>query len=168
MTNKSFIESDKDLIKQWYYKNLPKDYFSAFTTLWIGFNAYYKRKFSGVNGDHNMVISLYTNEEYKTLFANLMENKNFSKTVKDLKEELAHKPLIRMNNKDKYNISDEPNIEEVFEALYVVRNNLFHGDKEITDERDEKIVKFSYQILKQFMKEIISRDFKIGSDRYDK
>lgn len=160
MTNNSLIESDKELIRQWYYKSL-QDYFSAFTTLWIGFNAYYKRKFSNVPLDHKKVISLFGDQKHKSLYAYLMKDNNFSEAVKNLKKELDIRPLIRMDNAVQYKISDENKMKYVFEVLYVVRNNLFHGDKKLTDERDEKIVRLSYSILSLFMKEIISRNFVI-------
>jgi hypothetical protein len=143
-----------------YYKSLP-DYFSAFTTLWIGFNAYYKRRFSNADGDHDKVRSLCREPKHESLFADLMKDNNFGKAVKNMKKELDCRPLIRMDNGKQYQISDEDKMEDVFEVLYIARNNLFHGDKNMIDERDEKIVRLSYCVLSLFMKEIISRNFEI-------
>jgi len=159
MTNNSLNESEKEMIRQWYYKSLP-DYFSAFTTLWIAFNAYYKRKFPGSGGDHNMVKSLYKDPKHQNLFDNLLKGEDFSKAVENLMKELCSNPLRNMDTGKEYKIHDKRKMEEVFEVLYIVRNNLFHGDKKIDIKRDEKIVKLSYQILRLFMKEIISKDFK--------
>jgi len=160
MTNNALSESDKELILQWYYKSLP-DYFSAFTTLWIGFNAYYKRRFPGIRTDLDKIKLLCKDKNHISLYTDLLKNNNFKEAINNLKKELDSCPLRRMDNGKTYQISDENNMDNVFEVLYVVRNNLFHGDKKITDERDEKIVSLSYQVLKLFIKEIINRDFKI-------
>jgi len=170
-------EEDLNKIKMWYYKS-EIDYFSSFTTLWIAFNAFYKEKFKK-GKDFENIKSLVEDGKWKKIYNKLLDSKeNFRIDVKDLKEELDAEPLSNDkgspkldNDKDSpkslitgraypINVEDIHKMDQLFDVLYTIRNNLFHGDKSPSffAERDQRLVKFAYKILHQYFGEILESE----------
>lgn len=153
-------KEDTELVKQWYHKSTI-DYFSAFVNLWIAFNAYYKQFFPGIGGDHEKVRAICKDKKYIKIYDDLSnKNKLFCKNLEKLKEELEKKPLVDMKNKKPFGtylgvISSIKKMEEVFEILYGIRCNLFHGDKSLLDDRDKKLIEFAYNILHDYMEKLV-------------
>ncbi len=54
-------------------------------------------------------------------------------------------------------ITDVKNLEQVMKLIYQVRNNLFHGGKNVDEENDKLIIQYSaivlYRILEKFLSE---------------
>lgn len=168
----------EEKIKGWFYKSEP-DYFSSFTTRWIAFNAYYKACYQLSKGS----LTEYTNrrgveeikesEEHYELVRKLVKgDKDFRRNLRSLTGVLKDQPLQNMRNShDLLSLPEEPVdrnsdiafefYKELVEIIYTIRNNLFHGDKEIISKRDRKLVKLAYKILHGFMSEIIGGNFAI-------
>ena len=52
-------------------------------------------------------------------------------------------------------IGNIENLGEVLEVIYQIRCNLFHGAKDLEDERDHDLVKLAYDILTELFKKIV-------------
>jgi len=76
------------------------------------------------------------------------ENKDvdISNFIKELKE----KPLTNLTKKEKITIKDSNDWNNIVEALYWIRNNLFHGHKLPNNKRDQKLVEIGYNLLSGF------------------
>ena len=166
----------KEKIKGWFYKSEP-DYFSSFTTLWIAFNAYYKAYYSYRGGDRNFnnrrgIDKIKESKEHYELVKELVKKSgDFRRNLRSLAHELKGQPLQNMQNRKELKLPEEAldsNSEissdfyrALVEIIYTIRNNMFHGDKEIVSERDRRLVELAYKILHGFMSEIIEGDFAV-------
>lgn len=164
----------KRKVMAWFYKSEP-DYFTSFTTLWISFNAYYKAYYQENRASLNEFIDRKgiekikeSNEHYNLLKELARKEPSLRKLLKSLADELKNSPLQNMHNGKRLNLPGESLIDanisrdyykKLIEILYTIRNNMFHGDKEIISHRDKKLVTLAYKLLHEFMKAIIDRDF---------
>lgn len=137
-----FIES----IEGWRGKaKEQKDDFLKFAVEYFAFNALLNLNFfpREEKNDRFRIEELKKEKECKTYCIRYAE-----KWIKELKEELDGKPLINLTRSGEdltiENIEDWGNIVEV---AYRIRNNLFHGSKCSTHERDLKLVGCGYGLL---------------------
>jgi hypothetical protein len=172
----------KNKIEGWFYTS-GQDNFSSFATLWIAFNAYYKDFYQRQGNvrshanDRARIENIKSSDEHWQLFKSLISEPEFAAQIKGLKDEIKHQPLRKMEDNREFQLPDDDEsvvalsmgfYSELMEIVYQIRNNLFHGEKEIVSERDRKLVTLAYGILHRFMAEIIDRDFQLpeaGSDR---
>jgi hypothetical protein len=61
-------------------------------------------------------------------------------------------------DEDPYEIKSLDNTERVIRYIYYVRNNLFHGNKEPGEQRDEYLVEASYTILSRLLEPWMNAD----------
>lgn len=78
-----------------------------------------------------------------------------------LKQRLYNKPLENMNPNGDHRWNGELNSEEDFDGIieFIIRarNNLFHGDKGLDDERDKFIVTQGNLILQHLVNGVINK-----------
>lgn len=121
---------------------------------WISFEAFtsakYNEDFAGerinqfcddFEGDYLQEFDSMPTEFIK----NMIGLKQYN--VPDMRPSHLTDPTIR--------ITDEKNLRKVFEVVYRVRNNLFHGGKDMNEEKDMNLVRYSsvvlYYILEKFL-----------------
>ena len=65
---------------------------------------------------------------------------------------------IRKNNEKikELSIKDKDDLENLIEFIYIVRNNLFHGEKDPEEFRDFNMVYYAYRLLKPLVEIMIS------------
>ena len=75
--------------------------------------------------------------------------------INDLAKEEISDMRPNHQNDPKKQIRDIKNLKNVIEVIYQVRNNLFHGSKDVNEINDRAIVEFSgvvlYHILEKFL-----------------
>ena len=142
------------------WRNVAKeqeDFFLKFAVEYFAFNAllkvvYYRE--SPVVNDKNLINKLKADQGCENYFLS-----NASKYITELKNELDSQPLKNLTrpNNSHLQIQDTNDWNNIVEATYCIRNNLFHGDKSPPNERDQKLVKIGYGLLVGFNDYLISR-----------
>ena len=137
-------------------------YFAKFALEYFAFNSLLRITFahSGKEDDRTLI------ERFK----GWMERENIDFENKEalinLIKIVRERPLKNVTKDKKIKIENENDWDNIVEAVYVIRNNLFHGHKQYSRERDEKLVAAGYQMLVEFNKMLIS-DLKDGSSEGD-
>jgi len=133
-----------------------EDYFLKFAVEYFAFNALLKLVFfpnRKVVSDRWLIDKLKKDENCKAYYST-----NAIIYIKKLKRELDRKPLINLTRLySPLTIQDEKDWNNIIEAVYCIRNNLFHGEKYPGDERDQKLVKLGYHLIYSFNDYLIDK-----------
>jgi len=166
-----FYSEDEFILKkciEWIKKaKAERDGFNKFFALWVSYNAFYNLYYRKIHGSLEDVRELDKILETKNLLkleeirAILQErlqkikeilNETYyvylgtSRNRRDVKRDLEER--IKEFEKDNNN---ETIVEKTFETLlkflYGIRNNLFHGEKRLSDARQNELLNYAYEIL---------------------
>ena len=136
----------------------------GFMVLWTAYNSNYNR--SNFHGDDQSDQSRFI--KYFTSIAERYVGEHESEIVDGFKstktggrkrvENLDYNESRRRRMPEATFIQDnerEPiNLNELASTMYIIRCNLFHGDKDIVDnEGDKKLIKWAYELLLNIAKE---------------
>jgi hypothetical protein len=127
-----------------------------FISLWIAFNGWMKWKFGEAVKDRTLIDRLKKSEEARIVFEDLRRNKtSFNESLRELSQytvaDMRH--LEDQNKVKKYDGS----FDSLIEVLYQVRCDLFHGRKDINeDKKDIELVSLAYRILLPLFKTYLS------------
>lgn len=128
-----------------------------FISLWIAFNGWMKEEFGEFVKDRTLINHVKAFENIRNIFLDLRrEDDSFGENLNRLGE---------YSVADMRNISDPDAIkrydgtfDSLVEVIYQVRCNLFHGRKEIhEDKKDFELVSLSYKILLPLFKRYLER-----------
>ena len=128
----------------------------CFISLWIAFNALLKSKYGESLTDRKLIEKIILDEKINKVF-NEIKEKNIS-AQKALKV-LGEYDILDM--RDPYNNTKKVNYDGSFESLikglYQVRCNLFHGRKDVNeDKKDIELVSAAYEVLLPILKGYLS------------
>ena len=128
-----------------------------FISLWIAFNGWMRGKFGEDMGDRNQIESVKRMRDFKDIFNQLKEEDLSFKKRLDKFECLSVVNMQFKNGREDIYRYDG-SFESLIEVIYQVRCNLFHGRKNIDeDKKDFELVKLSYRILLPLFKEYLYR-----------
>lgn len=129
----------KNLITTWRGKALSEsDKFSKFLFLWICFNAWLAYE-SGEDYDRNMIDWLKKqNRQSSDLVACFELCKTKSTFVDSLKFFQDNSPIKDSRGKKFVIVKDVNDFENIVEAIYMIRCNLFHGGSEAHETEIQK------------------------------
>lgn len=131
-----------------------------FISLWIAFNGWMKGKFGEAAIDKTLINRLKESEEMRIVFEDLRRNEtSFNESLRELSQYTIAdmRNLEAQNNVKKYDGS----FDSLIEVLYRVRCNLFHGRKDVNeDKKDIELVSLAYRILLPLFKSYLSIQFK--------
>ena len=136
-----------------------------FISLWIAFNGWMKRKFGEAVKDSTLLDRLKKSKEARIVFEDLRRNKtSFNEYLGELSQytvaDMRH--LKDQNKVKKYDGS----FESLINVLYQVRCNLFHGRKDVSENRNDiALVSLAYRILLPLFKAYLSIQFKEHKQR---
>lgn len=162
------------LIKNWHNKaSEGEDYFSKFVFEYLAFIAILrKKKFRYENKDRPVIQKFKQDDPTKTAYLQRIQNrKELRKAWKSITSEFDKIPFQHSNGSPWWNCShlnlNQQTTEEkrkrkgvihnlddwenMVEFLYLVRNNLFHGEKDPERKRDEFVVEFGYKTLRELV-----------------
>lgn len=126
-----------------------------FISLWIAFNGWMKGEFGERGSDRALINEVKKNQTFKDTFIKV---KNDSVEFHQNLDELSNYSVLDMRYMDdpsKYKKYDG-SFQSLFEVIYQVRCNLFHGRKDVDDDRkDFELVSLSYNILLPLFKEYL-------------
>ncbi len=134
----------------------PIDMGDKFISLWIAFNAWLKKEFVEAKTDHDLIEEVVGFRPIEDTFEDLkIENGEFQKTLLILKK-YSIKDMRHPDDKSKqknYNSS----FESLIRSIYLIRCNLFHGTKNIEDDKTDKdLVSLAYKILLPLFKKYLN------------
>lgn len=157
----------------------------AFIATWVSFNYYYstfassnnedfkewaKSQRSGNYGDKSQWVYLINHPDFLNFFD------SFKINFPGLFQTQIKLPVINMLDATKWvpsNISGEVALntlsaEQIFEIVYQIRNNLFHGDKNpFKNKRDRDLTIISLNFLYPLMIELLKFTFGYEMDAFD-
>ena len=130
-----------------------------FISRWIAFNGWMRGKFGEDIADRSKIESVKRMQDFKEVFNQLREgNLTFKECLDKLEGLSVVNMQFRNNREDVYRY--EGNFESLIEVVYQVRCNLFHGRKNIDeDKKDFELVVLSYRILLPLFKAYLSTNF---------
>ncbi len=139
----------KTRAQNWFERALKeKDNFVKFILFYISFEVIVKL-------NHNKIRSIKNVEKIKNYF---LENFDGRK-IEFLKNKLDNNPLKNMKPSGdlrwKGKLDSKEDFDGIIEFIIRARNNLFHGDKKLDDERDEFIVSQGNLILEMLLEGMI-------------
>jgi len=154
-------ETDYDeLIYSWYKKAVVEDYFSKFVFLYMAFIAFLRKKrFSECVKDRDAIEKLKEDDEIKDKFYTFYVkcDRSMIVNIEGLVRELKKQPL--MNETDgrikQVVVNSVEDWENIIEFIYIVRNNLFHGEKSPEAFRDSIMVRYAYTLLQPIIEVMI-------------
>jgi len=152
-------ERIKSLIKTWNSKaEQETDIFSKFVFLWFCFNAWLSYE-SNRDNDRDMINWLknaYNHPALCVAFENIRNSGVIDELV-NLSPIRGDLSQSRQDRRSNIEIRDNQDFQNIVEALYRIRCNLFHGRKDADDERDQKLVRACANILSDWTRELIKR-----------
>ncbi|MFC1899552.1 hypothetical protein ACFLXP_04395 [Chloroflexota bacterium] len=127
-----------------------------FISLWIAFNGWMRGRFGEDKADRFQIDSVKGMRDFRDVFDKLrMEDPNFIRQLDELERFLVVDMRFRNGREEIFRY--EGTFESLIELIYQVRCNLFHGRKNIEEDRkDFKLVRLSYRILSPLFKTYLS------------
>ena len=150
-----------DITRQWYSSavaehTIPNDEIARFMALWIGFNALYALKCDATEGDRAQVQALASWTPARDLHAaNLRER---SGKYRAAVLSLAERGVYDFRKRRRVEITDVADLEQVLDAVYQVRCNLFHGHKTPVHLRDRRLVQAALLIVEAVVKQLLENE----------
>ena len=152
----------------------------SFIAAWISFNHFYGT-FASSNragflawsknnsGDKAQLTYLITRKEFADFFS------MFKAEQKELFEIEVNLPVINLLNgqgipdgiKGKYKLADLQ-VEQIFQVIYQIRNNLFHGNKDpFANERDKVLSQFGSHFMLLLLSTLLTHTYGEVLDAFD-
>lgn len=149
----------KDLIKGW-HRNRAKnetDPFYRFMCHWICFNAWLDHQ-SGKYTDREMLnwLKLQT-PETSDIIASYEAMKLTTVGNQSLQALVLMGPILDGKGRGDITMSSIDDRDNIIEAIYKIRCNLFHGNKKSTSSRDTKLVTCVNHIMTKWIDDLIAR-----------
>jgi hypothetical protein len=177
------LENYDALILNWHSKARQGDYFSRFVFEYLAFLAYLRgHLFFEEEGDRRTIQRLKGSKVIRNRYLKLVEkDKELEVAWKTLMKELKVRPLHNSSrdydapemdrwwNVEGENLNENKVLKRgivhgltdwvnMVEFWYATRNNLFHGGKNPSVQRDAFLVEMAFRTLDAFMKDRISSD----------
>lgn len=134
-----------------------EDYFIKFALEYFTFNALLRIAYSpnrvGVR-DRDLINKLKEDKKCREF---VMSDSGIKRWIEQFKNELDKKALKNLSRNSDIRLSDAEDWNNFVEAVYVIRNNLFHGYKTPDDKRDQRLVEIGYHLLKGFNSFLVKR-----------
>ena len=144
--NKEEIVKIISVIEEWRSAaEKENSYFAQYALEFFAFNSLLRLNF-GDGGEQERTLI----ERCKGFFScnNWQMNDETKKAIQELIKITNERQLKNLTRNKKIKIKNEKDWRNIIEDVYVIRNNLFHGHKQYSRERDNKLVRVGYPILK--------------------
>jgi hypothetical protein len=128
-----------------------------FMLLWMAFNSFYKERYKdqGCYRDNEYLAKFKS--DYKENFLEYIRSDHqplvdFKKYVQEEKQGHPGIKNMKKSNDPNKEYHDINNFDEYVECIYQVRNNLFHGEKDLLQENEKTLVEKSFYSLYELLK----------------
>ncbi len=137
------------------------EYYFKFAMIWMSFNSFYSIKYSRISGERNKIKKFC--EEYKYIYDRLIaENDNFGNILIDFKntkylDGSSDRECVasEINNNKFYFNNDNSSFLDFVNVVYQIRNNFFHGSKNVSNRYNKDLMKWAYGYFGIFWKKFI-------------
>lgn len=139
----------KNRLSWWHLKakRERKDYWVRFVLYYLIFDAFISSE-SGKGNDIQKLRWFYdNNNSFKDSFDGCWRTRLLPQ-AQELKS-LCPVYDMRPGSSRNVTINDENDVSEVFDVIYQIRCNLFHGSKDVIDENDSNLVYYAGQFMKE-------------------
>ena len=141
MTNKTW-DPIVDRATEWRkVASEQNDPFLKFAIEYIAFNALCRAKYGYRKNDKKILEDLKREIPQNQISSNKIQKLKNIAPITNVRNAYLNRGPITLQPED----LDE--LDNVIEAVYWARNNLFHGDKQYSYEKDQKLVEIGYEIL---------------------
>ncbi len=116
-----------------------------FIALWIAFNGWLKSEYGENKTDRILIQKLLSNSNFEKIYDSLKDNK-LEESLKTLKQRtiIDMRKTTDVRDVQRY----DGTYESLINVLYLIRCNLFHGRKNIEQNKiDEELVHLAFDIL---------------------
>jgi len=121
---------------------------------WIAFEAYCCSEFPLWKVEDR-------NNTFSSKFQSFFENMEMPERLNEALSKLYKNPIKDMrpnSRKPPIQISDKSNLKQIIDIIYRIRCNLFHGGKEMNNQRDIELVKYSFYLLYGILDRILKQE----------
>jgi len=140
------------------------EYFFKFALIWMSFNSYYEIKYRAIKYEKNKIEKFCIDNE--NLYNNLMlNNEEFKKIVVDFKntkylDGSDNRECVASETRDQkfYFKDDCCSCVDFINVVYQIRNNFFHGSKDVSNHYNNLIMQWAYKYFSIFWKESINKN----------
>lgn len=140
--------------------------FFKFAMVWMSFNSYCSLRYKHIKGELNQITEFI--KDNKEIYWEL-ENDGFKNVLLDdfkntgwLFSQSGKRDCVAdaRENSDKKYFFNEANhsCEDFFKIVYQIRCNFFHGNKDVSDDGNKKIIQWAYKYLNIFWKNFLSKN----------
>ncbi len=129
--------------------------FVKFAVEFFAFNALLRLRYSHdrVSRERDLIEKLKKDKECYKWF---ISSEDIKDSLKQVILELNNEPLKNLTrNKTEIKINNEGDWKNIVEALYITRNNLFHGHKSPYGDRDLRLVTYGQPLLRKINQYLI-------------
>jgi len=147
----SSLETISTIITHWKQKwDIEENDFDKFICYWISLNAWYWKNIKPIPSNGRYI----TDRDYMNWIKKILLDKeiNWNEEINSAK---AIKPKLKNKTREPNPEITVVDLDSLFEFVYTIRNNLFHGNKMDTNERDNEILNVSTPILKKILSSLI-------------
>jgi hypothetical protein len=137
-----------DLIRKWHElattdPAIQDNVFFKFVATWVAFNAFYAEMFPKLSHQDREQIKKYSELHVtKSKHAELLKKQEYKAAVEYFCRQGVH---------DESDPSSHYDTKAIFNQVYKVRCNLFHGGKMPENPRDYKLVESAYEIISRIV-----------------
>ncbi len=127
-----------------------------FISLWIAFNGWMRAKFGEGINDRSQINALKGMPDFKNTFEDMkVKDPDFKKNLDELENKSVVDMRFRNECEDIYKY--DGTFESLLEVIYQVRCNLFHGRKNLEEnKKDFELVSLSHSILLPLFKAFLN------------
>lgn len=155
-----------DYSKKWMscLENNPEEcteYFNFFMA-WIQFNSCYTPHYKDIKNELDKILEfakdnkmIYLDFEFKDV---LEEFKKTGLLYNQPGDREAVDDMQKGSYKKIYFNQEKNSCEDFFKVIYQIRCNLFHGDKDVSDKGNKKLVYWAYKYLNIFWKKFLEKN----------
>jgi len=152
------MEEVQERIKDWHHNKAKneRDPFFRFLCHWICFNAWLDYQ-SGERTDRQMLEWLKVQSLGSSdLIVSYEVMKNSTDGARNLQYLVASCPIRDSKGRPDINIASSDDRNNVIEAIYRIRCNLFHGEKQVSNVRDVELVGYANRIMTKWIDALIA------------
>jgi len=139
------------------------EYYFKFALVWLSFNSYYEAKYKAIKFEKDKIKEFCVDN--KNLYNNLMINDEiFKQVVADFKKtkyldgsDNRECVASETRNEIYYFKEDACSFEDFLNVVYRIRNNFFHGSKDVSNPYNNNLIQWAYKYFSIFWKEFINQ-----------
>jgi hypothetical protein len=152
-----------DILQGWHEKarEQKQDPYASFVLEYLSF-IFYLKKIKKLPGDDAIaIIRLKKDKKLREEYLKLIkEEKELQNTWQELIKKLDEKPLKKhIYGNEVLKIKSIEDWENMLDFWRIIRNHLFHAEKDSSEERDVMLVSYAYKTLSPLIGEILLKKY---------